>query len=176
MSRRGFTLIEITVVVALIALFASLIVPNLASEKAGRERRAFYVNLENLVVDARETAIETKRTVNLRYDDSAEEFYLNQELEDDAEGTEQEIGKRIHLAEGMRTSEFRADDQTASSGDWSIAFYSDGTSDGGGVAIMDGERQFAFVVNDRGGYEAVDGGLPDPTENKWPAGENEHRA
>ncbi|HEY0866227.1 MAG TPA: prepilin-type N-terminal cleavage/methylation domain-containing protein, partial [Fimbriimonas sp.] len=70
MSRRGFTLTEMTVVIALLSLFAAAIVPNLASQQAGLARRAMYADIQKIVLTARDTAIESNRRVVLRYDDA----------------------------------------------------------------------------------------------------------
>jgi prepilin-type N-terminal cleavage/methylation domain-containing protein len=56
-TNKGFTLLEMTVVVTLLALFAALIVPNVASEKAGREARQFFPKARNLMLEARGRSI-----------------------------------------------------------------------------------------------------------------------
>lgn len=48
MSKHGFTLIEILIAIAIAALMAMVIVPNLGKKKAGQERKQFLARLNSL--------------------------------------------------------------------------------------------------------------------------------
>ncbi|MEA2553963.1 MAG: hypothetical protein QOJ65_2139, partial [Fimbriimonadaceae bacterium] len=53
LRKRGFTLVEMSVVITLLALFATMVVPAMAHWRAGDEYRAFPGKLMRFLADAK---------------------------------------------------------------------------------------------------------------------------
>ncbi len=66
--RRAFTLVEILLVLALLALLATLLIPGLNSMLAAMNDRGPEQQLSEALLAAREEALETGRTVDLHFD------------------------------------------------------------------------------------------------------------
>jgi len=75
--RRGFTYVELVVVVAIIAVVSALIVPRMASIRQGQDERAFRAGLRDLASQARSRAIETGDIVTLAYDKSTSKVHVS---------------------------------------------------------------------------------------------------
>lgn len=74
-SERGFTLIEMMIVVAIIAILVSILVPNFVRARAQAQTAACEANLKEIA-----TAIELYETDNDRYPDSGVANASNAEL------------------------------------------------------------------------------------------------
>jgi type II secretion system protein H len=72
--RRGFTLVEVLLVLALMALLASLLVPGVNSMLRAMDERAPEQLAAEAVLAARAAALESGRTVELRYDKDGRAF------------------------------------------------------------------------------------------------------
>jgi len=118
---RGFTLIEMVVIVAVLAMFSALVVPNIANQQAGIRRRAFFEGLEKLVSDAHESSIEIEDDVALRYDDGPQEVLSRQT---DTTGTTSNVGDRVTVPDGVRIAELHDGADTVSTADFKINFLS----------------------------------------------------
>ncbi|HTU82068.1 MAG TPA: prepilin-type N-terminal cleavage/methylation domain-containing protein, partial [Candidatus Acidoferrales bacterium] len=64
-SQRGFTLIEMMIVVAIIAILASILVPNFVRARAQAQTAACEANIKEIA-----TALELYETDNDQYPDS----------------------------------------------------------------------------------------------------------
>jgi type II secretion system protein H len=71
---RGFTLVEVLLVLALMALLASLLVPGVNSMLRAMDERAPDQLAAEAVLAARAAALESGRTVELRYDKDGRSF------------------------------------------------------------------------------------------------------
>lgn len=166
--RRGFTLVEVTAIIVIIALFAAMVAPNLASMKASRDHRAFFEKTSQIFAVARAKAIELKKPIEVHLDDAKNELFLAQV---DADGNTTEVGARVALPSEMRVDELRQGTQTVSSGEWKPVFYPDGSSERSGIQVSEGDRTTSFVVSKLGFMQQLDGTLPDASLEKWTAGD-----
>lgn len=73
---RGFTLVEILLVLALLVLFATLLLPGVNSMLREIAAQTPEQRITSLVLDARQQALETGRTVELRYDGETRRFRI----------------------------------------------------------------------------------------------------
>ena len=71
---RGFTLVEVLLVLALLVLFATLLLPGVNSILHEIEARTPEQRFGRLVLEARQRALETGRTIELRYDRETRRF------------------------------------------------------------------------------------------------------
>jgi prepilin-type N-terminal cleavage/methylation domain-containing protein len=172
MNRRGFTLVEMSVVITILVILAALITPNLVTMQTSREVRSFVNALPDIAGRARDTAISEGVTTKLTYDDASHSILLSIEKanEDDTDVTSLTVPTQVQV------TGFQADGETRSSGDWTVRFYSDGRSDGGGIETSDAGMIRSLVVDKDGVAKLQPGQLPEESEDRWPAGEYEHRA
>lgn len=71
---RGFTLVEVLLVLAMLTLFATLLLPGVNSMLAQMDARGPQQLLGESILAARLEALETGRTVELRYDAETRQF------------------------------------------------------------------------------------------------------
>ncbi len=166
--KRGYTLIELVVVVVVLTVLASLVIPNLVRAKEGQEKRDFEASLYRLASYARERAIQERKTIALALSDRS--FVVNEERE----GQEIEL-RRLTMPEGVDTGSFAAEGEDSTSNDWRLRFYADGSSDGGGVELNNDGRIRSLQIGTNGTLTVVEGNLEDNGTKKWTAGEIEKR-
>jgi len=171
-SLKAFTLIELTVVIAVLALLAAAVMPFLAAAEVGGKERAFLSNLKGLAIEGRETAINSGRDVTLTYDDTNNAFTLKTT---DSNGDDQDI-KSEDMPPSLKTTKFEVGTQDSNAGDWKVLFYPDGTSDGGGVEIARGNDTLSLYIDkSTGRSQMISDQLPDPKADSWTAGDYVHR-
>lgn len=171
--RRGFTFIEMIVVITIMALMASIAIPSMAGAERARQYRSALSNLKRLPIQAREAAISRGTTVVLHTEGNGTGIVAVEESADGVEG--QTIG-RADLPEGLSFRTLRVGDRDAGTSDWSLRFYSDGTSDGGGFEIEENANIWSVVIEPRTGrVQNVKGEMPPLSEQSWPAGEREQK-
>lgn len=174
MTKRGFTLIEVIVAVAIIALMAGLVMPNFFSQQKTRQATSFFVALPDLAGYAREQAESGKLTTRIRYDDGNSVFVVTRDPALDSNDQETTL-RQLPLPSILSTSAFRADDGNVTSGDWEIVFYPDGRSNGAAIEIDDNGRYRSLVVDPEGTIRMIVNSLPAVEERRWQAGEIEQR-
>ncbi len=172
MTRRAFTLIEVTIVVAIIAITAAIMLPALSRQKAQIAQRNFTPSLRRIASSARTAAIDRNATTYLAWDDAQAKVILYQQ--GTADGGD-ELLSSIPIPTGITTDSFLLNDQSSNSGDWKLHYYSDGTAESGGVGYTDSGKTMNLTVNVRGIGLLVAGNLPDASASHWPAGDYEHR-
>jgi prepilin-type N-terminal cleavage/methylation domain-containing protein len=165
---RGFSLIEMGVVVLIVALLAALVMPNVARQRDSFERRQFYSELYRFAAGARESAIREQATLALVLDSGGRRIAL---FEETLEGENERSS--VELPEGIDSSSSRMDGQAG--GEWRVRFYPDGSSDGGGIELTDNGRVRALEIQPNGSVRMIDGNIEAVGEEKWPAGDYEKR-
>ena len=168
-KSRGFTLIEMSIVITLVALFASLIVPNLVGSRETQRERAFVSALKRLALDARTRAISDNQTLHLTL--SGDRFSVSQDGDAKQRGAEI-LG--LDLLASARVSRCQLNGQDASTADWDLRFYPDGTADQGGIEIEVGQNVYVLNVTAKG-QGTVDDQLTDQSTVQWQAGTYETR-
>jgi len=74
---RGFTLVEVLLVIALLAIFATLLLPGVNSMLQAANSRAPQQVLSETILAARGAALESGRTVELRYNSELRQLSWN---------------------------------------------------------------------------------------------------
>ena len=169
---RAFTLIEMTVVITLLALLAAVIMPNLMNERRSREARQFFSKARNLMLETRSKSIGDQQTRTIRLDESAGQLLVERT---DVETGESLQERTLDLPEGVTGSSFRMESEDSNAAEWSVSFYADGKSNGGGIAFDTNGRIISLSISTRGAVTRIDGELPDTTEDVWDAGGYEQR-
>lgn len=168
---RAFTLVEVSVVVLLLAMFAALTVPRLAAFKRGNELREFRMNLVKLVGEAKASAMETGTECRVRYEESGDQFELVRVGTDDDE----QVIETLSLPAEVQISSSRSGGQDMGV-NWQASFYPDGSATDGGVRIDWGDTEESLIIDGRTGSASWSSDdIPDPSSTRWQAGEIEQR-
>jgi Tfp pilus assembly protein FimT len=168
---------EMTIVITLLALFAALIIPNLASEKSGREARQFFVKARNLMLEAKTRALSDGITRTIRLDDTGGRLVVERVSAGDGLDEEQTTTEEraLDLPDGVTGSAFRVEKDDSTSAEWDIRFFADGKARAGGVSFTSNDRVISLTVDKEGLVKQIDGPLPDATDETWDAGGFEQR-
>lgn len=173
-NRRGFTLVELSVVIVLIALFAATILPKLVVVRDSQRAAAFRTEITRFFREARENAVTRRAVIEVRYDgDSWEMVQLPSETED----AEEEQLSQLGMLVGTSATAFRMNDADVAADEFLVRCYPDGTVTDA-VLEWGGEGE-TYVLNLDGPSGRVTmrrGTIENQAEEDWPAGEIEKRA
>lgn len=213
MRRRGFTLIEVVIVCAIISMLAALVYPNVVAMKSSRERDAAYGNVLRLAQMGREAAIQGGKTYSLSIEGTTlvlkqeeetggvQDTRPRTETEGDAKappplpsgilvggapdaqkgvsagrgGGSETGGQSASLPEGVTVGEASLDGKPSSSSEFTLHFYPDGRSEGGGFEMVDRSTTRVLLVERNGLATLREGTLPATSEHSWEAGQYEQR-
>ncbi len=167
-NRRGFTLVEMLVVVVVLSMIAAVVTPSLVSMKASSDRRSLISAIRTVAADARERAISSARMTQVSYDESSRQLRIEQ-VQDD--GTTQTL-KNVQLTTDLEPQRYQLEGKDATAGDFKLTFAPNGHSNGGGIEFTG----FSILVNQNGNYRFIDGPLPQAQDEKWQAGDLEQRS
>jgi prepilin-type N-terminal cleavage/methylation domain-containing protein len=145
--RRGFTLIEMTVVITILAVMAASIMPNLVAIKQSRELRELEWALQRLPAQARDEARQRNARVILRID--GDDIVLSHVRTADGgldDTAELEEIKRVPLGKNLRIDAVRKGSETISSSEWEWTAYPDGSSDDANLAVIEGDNAKSLVL------------------------------
>ncbi|MGC4044508.1 MAG: type II secretion system protein [Armatimonas sp.] len=162
MRRRGFTLIEMCVVITILAMMAALIVPNLVALKRSRDVLDAEAALLRLPDRARAEARKSKTTVSLRVEGDAVVMERTPLEEDPVEIT--------RLTSPQLTFSV--------STDWIWNVRADGTADRATLEVMEGSNAKTMLLPPDGEprfLTADEADQESPENEKWSAGELEVR-
>lgn len=190
MRRRGFTFLEISVVVFLIILLSSLVLPSTVAVLRSQQALDFRVNLSALMQEARRQALESGRATTVRFgtentvgweflDDPDENATTDEELDREEERTiDQPDGLQqvVRPTESVSFTQFELDRETVDEANWRVGFYPDGTSDQAILEFEQDGQAFVLVVDPKSGIAKLQLGRRDEIEEtEWEAGELERR-
>jgi Tfp pilus assembly protein FimT len=179
-------------VLVFLALFAAMIVPDLAHQVAGRKVDKFYADLKNFAAEARETAISTRQTVELQATGNSVSLMAEPSIDQTSTNNPQPLGwfdnntdqltqnnqpvtqetqiRQLTFPSGIQADSFEQGNQPCGASDFKLMFYSDGTTDGGGIELSGSGPQKALDITQDGSVTLYNGSLPDHTQDSWPAG------
>jgi len=171
-KKSGFTLMEMSVVILIIALFATMVVPAMARWLEGNEYRAFPGRLLRLVGQTKQSAIDNKQTRSVGYDATTGEFRM---YWTDPDSSVEQEGQRLSLPAGLDMGRMVYLGNDTSADNWQMTFYADGTAAESGVELRNQDQYLSVAVDKLGQIKETKDALPDPTTVRWSAGENETR-
>lgn len=170
-SKRGFTLIELSVVILVLALVAATVTPRLLALRRGDDVRRFKLALPALAGEARDLAHRTGQSVVLRHEPAVNSFSLSTSDEQP-----DSLGRPIRVPAGMTVQRARVGAQEFDSGEFEVRFFADGTAQEGGIEFLIGGARWSFVVDGNTGLGTWrEGELPASDAERWPAGDFEIR-
>ncbi|MCX8097690.1 MAG: GspH/FimT family protein [Casimicrobiaceae bacterium] len=149
---RGFTLVELLVVLVLVALIVALAPPLWGSARATSEHRSAARAVAHMLRLARSEAVARRVDVPVEFDLAAREVRL-------ASGSAAAEGGRlraIKLPERLVIELTTTQAETQSSERGSIRFYPDGGSTGGRVTLRSGARAYRVDIDWFSGRVSID--------------------
>jgi len=180
-SGTGFTLIEMVVVTAILAMMAALIVPNLVAIHESQLVRQAQAALLRLPSEAHNEAVRSGQPVILRVNGDAIVMERWNESDTDADPQNpqevQEV-KSVSLGNVLQVDGARLNGNTTDTGSWRWITYPDGSAFSAGLTFRigsnTGDRSLWIPAN--GGTPTWQNGeLPDTSTDTWPAGELQQR-
>jgi len=166
MRRRGFTFVELSVVIIVMAMFAALTVPNIASTIESGKRRGFRQAVLSLIREARAEAVSRKQPVAMSYTDDGFELTVTTNDQD-------EVIKSIDKVDGVDASHFTTNGDETADTSWRCSFYPDGTCDGGSFEFDEASDSQTVTIAKRDGHILLNDGQYDESTNpdqEWDAG------
>ncbi len=167
--RGGFTLIEMNIVVALLLLVAAMVVPSVVAMRRSQRLRDLEAAIQRLPIQAANEARRSGLPVRLRVADGA---LVTERVPDQGDP---ETLRQVALNGDLEVEAAQRGSEGVDAGSWTWTVYPDGSSERGGLEFSEGRALHALVLSDDGHVQWVAGALPDPTPEKWPAGEIEQR-
>jgi type II secretory pathway pseudopilin PulG len=162
---HGFTLIELTVVCAILIVIAGAIVPNLLTLTQSRSLKDLEGNVARLPVEARNEALKSQNPVRLRI--SGTMLVMEQVP---ATGDPIQV-KQVDLGENLQIDTVQLNGKPSDIGSWEWTVYPDGSADSGGIQFTEGKAEKSMVLSQNGTSQWISGELPDQTQDQWPAGQ-----
>jgi len=134
-AAPGFTLIELVVVLAIVALVLGLTMPHLGRRPGRAELVSSAHDIAASLRMSRSRAITENRPRSFLADTRSATFGLAGQ------------GSLRALPRGIGLSLYTTEDQEIADSVGTIRFYPDGSSTGGGVALVEGELKYQVLVD-----------------------------
>jgi len=173
MNRRGFTLIELSIVVGILLIMSGIIVPSVVRQREAQREREFFSDLQRLVGRAAIRSVDDKRTVTLSYDPAARTFTALEEATSDAA---EETVKELAVPQDVEITTMLSGKDQVAPAEWKLKFYSDGRGDKGGIELSFHEDVKSLVIDDNASAKWTTTPLTADANEEWAAGDYEHRS
>ena len=175
-QRRGFTLIELIVVIFILLLITAAVVPNVVSIGLSRDLKNREARIARLPAEARNEAVRRGKPVRLRVEDAA--LVMEQVPSDTnagANGTAPQI-KQVSLGKSIQVESVQLSGQPSDTGTWQWTVYPDGSAENGGIQFVEGRVRKSLLLSADSAAQWISGGLPAEAPERWPAGNLRQRA
>lgn len=140
----GFTLVEVLLVLAMLVLFATLLLPGVNSILREMEARTPAQQVVDLMLEARQQALETGRTMELRYDQESRRFRIGPTWSEPLSA-----GVQLELLAVLEGSTVLLGGQLVAAGELRrVRFFPDGTCDPFRLQIRDQATPPRLLVAD----------------------------
>lgn len=164
-KKRGFTLIEMNIALLILVLAAAFIVPSVLAFQRSRAVKDLEASVIRFPVQARNEAIQSQVPIVVQIQNNALVMEQNP-----TNGTPQ-IEEQLDLTNDMQVTGAQQNGQSTDPGSWKWNVYPDGSSDTGGLQFSEGSQTKSLIFSSNGTVQWISGELPDPTMQKWTAGQ-----
>jgi prepilin-type N-terminal cleavage/methylation domain-containing protein len=149
MKDRGFSLIELVIVLVLISLSVALVAPSLSRFAKRVELKAAAQKISGILRYFRSESIQKGKVYQVQFDADRREVRV-QALEEEGEGDKEDevakvLKKSYFLPEGIQMKEVKIPSAEFPSDVPAIEFYPNGGSNGGSV-ILEAEEQKGYRI------------------------------
>lgn len=181
MRNRGFTIVEVTLVVVIIAVVASAVFPSIAAIQRSQAAIGFRQALESVAQKARTQAIQQNRATKILLNNEGQVGwdYAEEAISETDTTEELELGQVRDPVQPTATTEFtifEVNREDVNQGDWEVGFFPDGTADRAYLEFTMDDETFVLIVNpNSGSTRVIRGTIDEQTSNEWDAGEIERR-
>ncbi len=185
MRRRGFSIVEVSIVVFLIIMLTSIFAPSLGAMMRGQAAIGFRQELESVAQRARTEAIRQNRATVVKFNtngqigwDFLEEATTDQQINQDANANVElgQVRNAISPTSDTAFATYELNKENVQQSEWQVGFYPDGTADRAFLEFTMGDLTYVFVVNPQSGStRVIQSTISDQEEDEWPAGEIEQR-
>jgi prepilin-type N-terminal cleavage/methylation domain-containing protein len=179
--QRGFSFIEVSAVIVVLALLAAIILPRLANARRSFELTTYRASLNTMATEARRRALQTGQPQTVRFDGNALALssgtVQDQDTQTtDADGTTTEAIRRLTTPEDTSWVAFRRRNEDVTQDDWRLTCYPDGSCDEVAAEFTQSGRRWLFRTEPRSGRPIItEGNLSDLESTSWEAGDIERR-
>ena len=163
---RGFTLIELTVVIFILLLISAAVVPNVLSIGLSRDLKNREARLARLPAEARNEAVRIGKPVRLRVEDTA---LVMEQVPANTTDKAQKI-KQVNFGKSIQVDSVQLSGQPSDMGAWRWTVYPDGSAENGGIEFVEGKVRKSLLLSSDSDARWVSGGLPEQSPEHWPAG------
>jgi len=167
--RRAFTFVEMTIVIVLVALFATLLLPRASVFQDSVKAQALLVDMRRTVDDAGNRAVSLRQPVVIRV--STTEVTL---ATSDDEGTEN-VFKRTPLGNGTSVTASQVNGTDVSSDEWLMKVFPDGQCSAASLEVHTPTGDLTLMRDVDGKPVWKKGKLADQPQDRWEAGTIEQR-
>lgn len=168
MRRRGFTFIEIMVIVVIVAMIAALATPRLIAIHNSELLRTEMASIDRLVANARTDAMSRSQSVQFvaTASDSLELTVT------DSQTSEPTVLSTLLLKNGIKVEKFLLNGTELGPDEWTCSFYSDGTADPVQIQFDINGTKYLLKVDGHSARGRLAVGEADTEDTtKWKAGE-----
>ncbi len=134
-SQRGFTLLELLVVMAILAITYAVVGPSISSGVAGTELKASARQLAAGLRKARSDAVAHRRETVMTVDVEGHQFQLSGDP------------KIYKLPKSVAVKLFTAQSELVNATSGSVRFFPDGGSTGGRISVSANARNYDVDIN-----------------------------
>lgn len=171
-AKRGFTLMEVSVVILILALLSAAVIPRVVAMQQTQMEQEFRLELGALVTQAQYRARTSTDTIQISFDEAEQSFSIESV---DAEGTESVV-RTVAMPETISIASTRVGTTSSTSSEWTVQFFSDGSCQGGAIELNFGGRvETLSLLASSGASRWSAGEMPAAESLRWQAGEIEQR-
>jgi Tfp pilus assembly protein FimT len=185
MRQRGFSIVEVSIVVFLIIMLTSIVAPSLGAILRGQAAIGFRQELESVAQRARTQAITNNRATVIKFNvdgqigwDFLEEPVTDEQItrDDNANVGLGEVRNAVSPTANTSFDVYQLNKEDVQQSDWQVGFYPDGTADRAYLQFTMDDQTFVFVISPSSGTtRVIESTINDQAEQEWPAGEIEQR-
>jgi prepilin-type N-terminal cleavage/methylation domain-containing protein len=165
-KRRGFTFLEMTVVVVLISLFAAMVMPNLFASRERQQETTFFDGARRLASQGRDLAISSGESFALKIDKSR--LVLGQADRSTGQLTSETASEE--MPESVSLDQLQLGFNSSTPTDFLLMFYPDGSADEGGLQFKTNAGLIRALNITNRGVPTLDESLAQLEDQRWTAG------
>lgn len=180
-SRRGFTLAEMIVIIFVLALIAGYVLPHVASYLDERDEMTLEGQIARLPAQVKNDAVRLQQPVALTIQGNALVIEETPPQEWQTVNSSQQtqvtqgitVLQQLDLGSNIQITSVQTQGQPADLGTWTWTVYPDGSAEDEGLEFTIGRQTRSLVLQSDGDSRWLGTALPDQSPTQWSAGQLE---